>query len=141
MAEQNDTEAQNALAQLQYVKNAYTQRYELLNSQLTALGIAHESAIRGLELVSNASNINSSEILLSTDDATYITARVGKVESILTYIGGNYLVEKPVQEAKTFLEQNLKENESIRSKLVTEMQGVERELFNISYRIAALTRQ
>ena len=143
MAEQEEiaANASEALAQLQYVQNIYTQRYELLNSQLTAMNIARESMLRGLELASNTDRMKGTSILLTTDDATYMRARIEDVESIITYVGGGYLTEKPVKDAKAFLEQNMKENDAIHSKLVAEMQNLEKELFSISYRIAALTRQ
>ncbi len=130
-------DVQEAMAQLQYLQSVYTQRYEILSEQITAYNLAREAVLRSVDLIDHAKSIENSNVLVNAEGGTYIEASVKKVESVMTYVGAGYLVEKNIADAKEFLEQAIKNSESAASRLVSERQKVEKELFDISYRMAA----
>ncbi len=139
--EMSQQDAQEAFAQLQYLQNVYTQRYEILNEQITTYSIARDAVLRSISLIDNAGSLENSNVLLNTEGGTYIEASVNKVDKLLTYVGAGYLVEKGIAEAKEFLEAAVKNSESAVAKLMGERQKVEQELFDISYRMAAFRQQ
>ncbi len=131
-------DVQEAMAQLQYLQSVYTQRYDILNEQLATYNIAKEAVLRSIELIENAKSVENSSVLINTEGGTYLEASVKKVDKLMTYVGAGYLVDKAPAEAKEFLEKAMKNSESSMAKLVSERQRVEKELFDISYRMQAL---
>jgi prefoldin alpha subunit len=131
-------DVQEAMAQLQYLQNVYTQQYDMLNEQIATYNLAREAVARSIEIIDNAKSLENSHVLLNTEGGTYIGATVSKIDKMMTYVGAGYLVEKTVAEAKEFLETAMKNSETSASRLIGERQKVEKELFDISYRMAAL---
>ena len=130
-------EEQDALAQLQYLQGVYTQRYEMLNEQITAYSITKDALRQGMDVVEKAETIGNSGMLVNAGGGTYIEARAGRIDKLITYVGAGYMAEKPLAEAKEFLQNAIKNGEASITKLLNERQKAEKELFDISYRLAA----
>ena len=135
--EMSQQDVQEAMAQMEYLQNVYTQRYDMLNEQIATYNLAREAVMRSIEIIDNAKSLENSHVLLNTEGGTYIEASVSRLEKMMTYVGAGYLVEKTVAGAKEFLEAAMKSSEVAASRLVSEKQKVEKELFDISYRMAA----
>ncbi len=129
---------EEALAQLQYLEQIYAQQYEILNEQITTYTLAHEAVKRNIELLERSSQIQDSNVLLNTEGGTYVEAHIGKISTIMTYVGAGYMVDKSIEDAKAFLEDNEKNGQALLDRLVADKQKVEKELIDISYRAAAL---
>ncbi len=129
---------QEMLAQLQYLQNVYTQRYDILNEQIATYNIAKEAVLRNIDMINRASSMDNKTILLNADGGAYIEANIKKLDKMITYVGASYLVEKPLAEAKDFLQNTVKGGDAAVSKLIEERRKVEKELFDISYKLAAI---
>jgi prefoldin alpha subunit len=129
---------QEMLAQLQYLQNVYTQRYDILNEQIATYNIAKEAVLRNIEMIDRSGSMDNKTILLNADGGVYIEAGIKKLDKMITYVGASYLVEKPLAEAKDFLQSTLKGGDAAVSKLIDEKRKVEKELFDISYKLAAI---
>ena len=129
---------QEMLAQLQYLQNVYTQRYDILNEQIATYNIAKEAVLRNIDMINRASSMDNKAILLNADGGAYIEANIKKLDKMITYVGASYLVEKPLAEAKDFLQNTVKGGDAAVSKLIEERRKVEKELFDISYKLAAI---
>lgn len=136
-SEQNYEEA---MAQLQYLNNVYTQRYEILSDQIGNYSVAHDAIARNLIVVEKSQNLEDSNILVNCEGGTYLEAKVGKVHTVMTYVGAGYIVDKSIAEAKEFLTTNMKSGEAVINKLLAERQKVEKDLLDLSYRAAELRR-
>ncbi len=134
----SEQELQEATAQLQYLQGVYSQRYEILNEQMAAYTMARDAVARSLELLSKAESLGNSSILVNAEGGAYIEAGIKAIDRVVTYVGAGYLVEKTVPEAKAFLEVAAKNSDGTISRLAKERQKVEKELFEISYRMTAL---
>ncbi len=128
---------QEMVAQLQYLQGVYTQRYDILNEQIATYNMAKEAVMRNMDMIDRASSMENKTILLNADGGAYIEANIGKLDKMITYVGAGYLVEKPLPEAKEFLQATVKGGDAAVSRLVDERKKVEKELFDISYKLAA----
>ncbi|MEM3839170.1 MAG: prefoldin subunit alpha [Candidatus Micrarchaeaceae archaeon] len=132
---------EEAIAQLQYLQSVYSQRFDILNEQIGAYNLARDASLRGIEFLRRSKSLEGSGILVSTEGGTYVEASLGKIDRVMTYVGAGYLVEKSAEQAKEYLEKALKNSDVAISRLTGELQKVEKELFDISYKMTALRQQ
>jgi prefoldin alpha subunit len=141
MAESQQNDPQELLMQLRYLQSVYTQQYEALESDIATYTIANTSLQRNLELVEERTEVEGANIMIGGEGGAYIPAKIGKVESVMTYVGAGYMIEKSAAEAADFLRKNQKSSEDFLSRLVAEKQRVEKELLDISFKMSALQSQ
>lgn len=126
------------IEQLRYMQNVYAEQYELLGNEVTTLSMAINTVRKDVDLIENMDKVVNSEVLFNSQGNIYMTANVGKVSSVVVYVGANYLIEKNLDEAKGFLKENLEKQEAGLRKLVSERQKIEKELFDISYKLSSM---
>ncbi|MDE1823480.1 MAG: hypothetical protein KGH50_04095 [Candidatus Micrarchaeota archaeon] len=144
MAENKDNaniDPKELYVQLQYLQNLYSQQYDYIEENLASYTIANNSVRRSIELLSGADSVKNSKVLMSPDAGIYMEASIGELRSIITYVGAGYLVEKSVEDAKAFMEQNQRKGEEVLMKLVSDKQKLEKELLDINYRMGVLQQQ
>jgi prefoldin alpha subunit len=129
---------EEAMAQLQYLEQIYVQQYDILQEQIATYTLAHDAVLRNIEVLEKMSRVENSNILVNAEGGTYIEASVKKVHGVMTYVGAGYIVEKSVEDAKAFLQNNEKNGQALLNRLTGERQKVEKELIDLSYRAASL---
>ncbi|MGB9732333.1 MAG: prefoldin subunit alpha [Candidatus Micrarchaeales archaeon] len=129
--EGKNEENREVVEQLRYLQGLYLESYENLLREISNYNIIYEATKRNLEVLSNLSMIENNKILLNLEGGTYIEAMVGGVSKVLAYVGSNYLVEKSVEEAKDFLEENKKREERLLAELNKQKEAIEKELVEV----------
>lgn len=135
---QKTPDANEMLMQLRYLNDLYTQQYEGLDNNIAACTMSNASLQRNIDLLEKSGSIEGSEIIIGGEAGAYIPARLGKVGSVMTYVGGGYLIETDVTKAVAFLKSNLAKGEETLGRLAAEKRKVERDLLEIRYRLNAL---
>ncbi len=131
----------DAINQLRYLQNVYSQQYELLESQINTYTISIDSISKGLEVLYDVNSITNTKMLINTGPGIYIEATAGNAKTVITYIGAGYLVEKTAEDAKTFIDSNKKKQEDVLKKMITEKLKIQGELIDILYKLEALQQQ
>ncbi|MEM3211867.1 MAG: hypothetical protein QXR85_00965 [Candidatus Micrarchaeaceae archaeon] len=131
--EDTDEEA-NRLA---YLQAAYMQQYELISNEIETYTIAQESLLRNLELIEHIGSVENSKIL-SGNGGIMFNATTGKLDSVLVYVGAGYVVEKSLDEAKSFLQKLSRANEENINRLSAEKNRLEKMLIEVSHSADAL---
>lgn len=126
------------IEQLRYMQNAYAEQYELLGNEITTLSMAINTVRKDIDLIDNMERVENSTVLFNSQGNIYMNANVGKVDSVIVYVGANYLIEKSLDEAGSFLKGNLEKQEAGLKKLISERQKIEKELFDISYKLSSM---
>jgi prefoldin alpha subunit len=129
--EGKNEENREVVEQLRYLQGLYLESYENLLREISNYNIIYEATKRNLEVLSNLSMIENNKILLNLEGGTYIEAMVEGVSKVLAYVGSNYLVEKSVEEAKDFLEENKKREERLLAELNKQKEAIEKELVEV----------
>ena len=123
--------------QLRYLQELYTQRYEVLESEIATYSMAINAVERNIQTLEGTAQLENTSILVG-ESGMYLNAAVKKIEKIITYIGAGYLVEKSVDEAKDFMKVNSDKHKEGMKKLTAEKQKIEKELVSISYKLSEL---
>lgn len=129
------------LMQLRYLQSLYGQQYENLENNIATYTLTNTSLMRNIELLEKSKSVENSSIMISGEGGAYIPAKISKVDKVMTYIGGGYMVDKSIDEALEFLRANSKKGEEILNKMLAEKKRVESELMDIEYKIGALQYQ
>lgn len=140
-ANNKNVDPRELYAQLQYLQNLYGQQYEYVEENLASYTIANNSVRRSIELLGSMDDVKGSKVLVSPDAGLYMEASIGDVKSVITYIGAGYMIEKSIDDARSFMEENQKKGEEVLMKLVSDKQKLEKELLDINYRMGVLQQQ
>lgn len=134
-------DANELYMQLQYLQQAYSQQYDVLNQSIDNY-TAMQNVLKGnIEIIEGSKRLEGRGILVSTEGGMYLNAETKKINSVITYIGAGYLAEQNLDDAKQFFEDRIKKGEELMSKLIAQRQKVREELADINYRIGAIQAQ
>ena len=127
--------------QLRYLQSLYGQQYENLENNIATYNLANSSLQRNIEMLERSKSMEGSNIMIGGEGGAYMSAKVGKADRIITYIGGGYMIEKSVEDALKFLRENEKRGIEMLSKLQAEKKQVEKELLDVQYKMNSLQYQ
>lgn len=134
-------DANEILMQLRYMQSLYGQQYENLENNIATYTMTNTSLQRNIELLEKSKSMENSHIMISGEGGAYVPAKIEKVNSVLTYVGGGYLIETTVDQSLEFLRANSKKGEEILNKILAEKKKVEKELVDIDLKLNALQYQ
>ena len=140
-APKNPQNANEVLMQLRYLQNLYVQQYESLENNIATYTMSNTSLLRNIELLEKAKSVEESRIMISGEGGAYVPAKIEKVDKIMTYVGGGYLVEKALPDAIEFLKSNSKKGEEILKRMLSDKKRLETELVDIDYKIGVIQYQ
>jgi prefoldin alpha subunit len=141
MAGEQPRNANEIIMQLRYLQGLYNQQYENLENNIATYTLANTSLQRNIELLQKSDSMAGSEIMISGEGGAYLPAKLSKSESVLTYVGGGYMIENNKDKALGFLSENLRRGEEMLNRLISEKQKVEKDLIDIQYKLNALQYQ
>ncbi len=127
--------------QLRYLQDLYGQQYENLENNIATYNLANSSLQRNIEMLEKSKSMEGSNIMIGGEGGAYMSAKVGKADKVMTYVGGGYMVDKSLEDALKFLRENGKRGEAMLSKLLAEKQQIERELLDLQYKMNTLQYQ
>ncbi len=123
------------LEELGYARQVYQNQYALVNNstqmvlqEMRELG-ASQRTLENIEL------LNGKESLISTGAGVYIRAVPNNTRTVLVEVGGNYVVEKAVDDAKAFLSTQVEFKTAILNKLLKNKRELESALIEIEYKM------
>ncbi len=133
--EESKNENTTELDELGYARQVYQNQYALVNNstqmvlqEMREMG-ASQRTLENIEL------LNGKESLISTGAGVYIRAVPNNVRSVLVEVGGSYVVEKAVDDAKAFLSKQIDLKSAILNKLLKNKKELESALIDIEYKM------
>ncbi len=137
----NAPNANEVIAQLRYLQGLYGQQYENIQNSIASYSMSATALQRNMELLESYGSVQNSRIMLSGEGGVYIPGKIEKSETVLTYVGGGYLIEQQPQQALGFLRENQKKGEQLLSRMLSEKKKLEGDLMDIEYKLNALAYQ
>lgn len=137
----NNTSTRDAINQLRYLQNMYSQQYEVLDNQISTYSGSIDAILKGVEALEKVTKSEKSKTLINTGPGVYMEGEITNTKTTLTYIGAGYLIEKTITEAKEFIETNKKKQEDVLKKLISEKGKLQNELLDIMYKLESLQQQ
>jgi prefoldin alpha subunit len=135
---EHDHAKEEEFNRLVYLQSVYSQQYEAVSNELTTFGIAQGALQRSLDLLGKKGAAENAGVLLSLEGGSYIEASIGRIDRVITYVGGGYLVEKDVEEAKAYIGKNVESSEAAIKRLMSDRKKLGEELMKIQYSIEAM---
>ena len=123
---------------LMYLQNLYGQQYDALMNELTTFTLAQAAIERNLHLLERKDQLKGSNILVNVEGGTYIEAKVKEIGKVMVYVGAGYLIDKNVEQAKSFLNDSMSKSKEEIKKLAEEKLKFENELMRIQYEMESM---
>ncbi len=137
----NNAYTRDAINQLRYLQNVYSQQYEVLENQISTYTMSIDAILKGVEALEKATTAEKSKTLINTGPGVYMEGEITNNKTTLTYVGAGYLIEKTVAQAKEFIELNKKKQEEVLKKLLSEKSKLQSELIDVMYKLESLQQQ
>jgi prefoldin alpha subunit len=133
--EESKDERISELDELGYARQVYQNQYALVNNstqmvlqEMRELG-ASQHTLENIEL------LTGKESLIGTGAGIYIRAVPNNTSAVLVEVGGNYVVEKSVDDAKAFISRQVELKTGILNKLLKNKRELESALIDIEYKM------
>lgn len=126
------------LNQLKYLYNVYTQEYETVREEMNSYMMVSAAFARNMEALNKIKTMENTNMLVGLDAGTFLEVHSKGIKSVITNVGAGYLVEKNVDDAKTFVESNSQRLQGSIAQLMAQKQKLEKEILDLSYKIGEM---
>ncbi len=127
---------------LQAYANEYSQQFELLTQQLRFIESAHVEALASIESLEAFSGLEGDvSTLLNLGGGVSVHATVTDTKKIMVGIGAGITVEKPVEEAITFLRDRITEMDASAKRLTESLGKLQEQMRAIEQRMQEIYSQ
>ncbi|HUC38721.1 MAG TPA: prefoldin subunit alpha [Candidatus Acidoferrum sp.] len=124
---------------LRYLQQLYQNQYtSIVNEMNRSMEYLNELNI-AQKTIESTGELNGKGALIGLGAGMYITSSVKKINSILVGIGGGYVVEKSIDEAKQFTVARIERVTALFNRLVKSRNEVRNAAMDVSYRLDALS--
>jgi prefoldin alpha subunit len=136
MTEEESKEERIAeLNELGYARQVYQNQYALVNNSTQMVLQEMRELSASQHTLENMELLNGKESLISTGAGIYIRAVPKDTGAVLVEVGGNYVVEKSVDDAKVFVSKQVEMKTAILNKLLKNKRELESALIDIEYKM------
>ena len=123
------------LAELRYLHRVYTERYSLVMEEIRNV-VGENNSLGGASVVlSNMEKAVSRETLIRLGPGIYMKGLIENPDTILVSVGGGYIVEKEVGDAKKFVEGWMEKHNKTANAMMKEKDELENSIMDVSYKI------
>lgn len=134
-------ESSEELGQLQYLYTAYTREYEILNSEISNYLSIASAFERNSESLGKMGQIENANLLVGLEGGTFIEVNTKNIATVITNVGGGYMVEKSVGDSKAFVDKNIAKVQDSLKKLNEQKIKIEKELMDLSFKLNSAQQQ
>ncbi len=120
------------ISTLQYMQRYYQNQYLTLERNIEE-SYSYINEMKETQVsLKNMDKVSSKEILNPIGTNAYITAKTGKIESVLMGVGAGFYAEKSIKEANEFVESVIDRQNKFIQKLTEDKEGLEHTLLKIA---------
>jgi prefoldin alpha subunit len=119
------------LDELRYARQVYQNQYMLVNNSAQMMLQEIREFGSSQRTLENIELFNGKESLINTGAGVYIRALSNNTGTVLVEVGGNYVVEKSIDEAKGFLSRQIESKTAVFNKIIKNKKELEAALIDI----------
>jgi prefoldin alpha subunit len=123
------------LDELGYARQVYQNQYALVSNSAQIVLQEMRELGASQHTLENMDLLTGKESLISTGAGIYIRAVPNNTNAVLVEVGGNYVVEKSVDDAKAFISRQVELKTGILNKLMKNKRELESALIDIEYKM------
>ncbi len=124
---------------LQYLHQLYQSQYMLLTQEINAMLDELAKLNNAQKTVNSMDDVKNRNALMPLGGDIYLDASIGDSKSVIISVGGGYLIEQTIDEAKQFInKQAQKQTQEINS-MMKNKRELEQAVLEISYRLEQIS--
>jgi prefoldin alpha subunit len=123
------------LEELSYARQVYQNQYTFVSNSAQVVMQEMRELSASQHTMENIGMLTGKESLLSTGAGVYIRALPSDTTKVLVEVGGRYVVEKTIDEAKAFLGKQIEIKTGVMNKLLKSKREIEAALMDIEYKL------
>ena len=140
MAENEERETAKQIEELRYMQQIYQNQYAALNSSMNM----HMQEVQMLGVVQtsleNNSEMKGKEALMHVGASVYMKTQIKNPDIVIVSVGGGYLVEKGVDDAKGYVSKMITKKTDMLSSMAKSRKELQNALIDISYKMEKAIR-
>jgi prefoldin alpha subunit len=129
------------LNQLGYARQVYQNQYALVNNSAQLVLQEMRELEASQTTLENIGLLNSRESLIATGAGVYIRAVPNNTSTVLVEVGGSYVAEKSIDEAKAFISKQVTAKTEVLNRLLKSKRDLEASLIEIEYKMESAGTQ
>ena len=135
MADDEERENMKELEELRYMQQVYQSQYAALNNSMNM----HMQDVQALSAVQNtlenSDMMKGKETLMHAGASVYLKAEIQDASRVLVSIGGGYLIEKSVEDAKGYVSKLITKKTEMLNNMAKSRKELQGAIIDISYRM------
>jgi prefoldin alpha subunit len=136
--EPNDREREAAAGQLNYLHQMYSERQAMISQEIRSIVSSLQELNNVLNSLSMPEQIRNKESLMHVGSDVYIVGKVQDFDTVIVGVGGEYMVEKKVEDAKQFVSARAEKYNKALQTLMKEREELEAALTEVAYKMETL---
>ena len=134
MAEDGNEKVEE-IEELRYMQQIYQNQYEVLNNSINMHLQDMQALNSAQKTLENNGLIGGKEMLTHAGASVYFRAEIKDANHVVVGIGGNYLIEKSVDDAKGYLSKLIAKRTETINHLIKSRRELQAALIDVSYKI------
>ena len=134
----DEEQRQNAISQMGYLQEMYNERHALVSQEIKNVVETVQELSNALNSLNAADQIGKRSTMMHMGSDVYALGTVGELKTVVVGIGGNYLVEKGIDDAKLLISGRMERYNKALQSLMKERGELESALMDISYKLEAM---
>jgi prefoldin alpha subunit len=134
----NEEERENAIGQMSYLQQMYNERHALITQEIKGILETVQEMNNALSSLNAVDQIGKRSAMMHMGSDVYTLGTVGEMKTVILGIGGDYLVEKGVDDAKTLVSGRVERYNKALQTLMKERSDLENALVEISYKLESM---
>jgi prefoldin alpha subunit len=140
MAGDVENESEKELEELRYMQQIYQNQYAILNNSMTMHVQEMQALSAAQKALENNDLMEGSEALTHTGAGIYMKAKIKDAGHVIVGIGGNYFVEKGIDDAKGYVSKLIEKKTEIINRLTKSRRDLQGAIIDASYKIENSSR-
>jgi prefoldin alpha subunit len=125
---------------LQYLHQLYQSQYVLLTQEINSMLDGLSKLNNAQRTINNIESVRNKNTLLPIGGDIFLNAAIGDARTVIVSIGGGYLIEEDVENAKQFVSKQVQNQTTQINALMKNKRELENAVLDVSYRLEQLAR-
>lgn len=123
---------------LRYMQQLYQSQYGAVSGEVNRVVGYLEELNAAQKAVDNTDEIAGRGVLVHMGSGVYLNGKAGKMSSVIVSVGGGYLIEKDITEAKKYIASRIEHTTNVFNKLIKNRNELGAALREVSIRLEAM---
>ena len=136
----NGSQLEQTVEGLQYLHQLYQSQYVILTQEINAMLDSLSKLNNAQKTISGIDEVRNKNTLMPIGGNIFINASVGDASTVIISVGGGYLIEDSVDNAKQFVSNQIQKQTTQINGMMKSKRELENAVLDISYKLERLAQ-